>query len=260
MTDIKHEGETRPAATLIVARANASGAPRFLIAERAAGMAFAGGAMVFPGGAVDQADRAYAGHLYPSGDVDDMASRIAAVREALEECGLCLAADRGRLSPEAVPEMRAALKAGRTLADIVSATRLSFDFEGLVPFARWCPPADRAHKRFDTRFYIAVARDEHHRDLTPDGGETVSLGWHSAREVLDRADAGRAKIIFPTRRNLERLAQFDSIEALLDHARAYPPRMISPRIELRNGEKHLCIPEDAGYPVTSEPLESAMRG
>ena len=96
--------------------------------------------------------------------------------------------------------------------------------------------------------------------LLPDGSESVRLAWHSAREVLEEADAGRAKIIFPTRRNLERLALCDSIEALIEHARHYPVEIVTPWIEARNGIDHLCIPEGLGYPVTSEPLSSAKRG
>ena len=34
---------------------------------------------------------------------------------------------------------------------------------------------------------------------------------------------------------------------------------VTPWIEERGGEKLLCIPEGIGYPVTSEPLETARR-
>jgi hypothetical protein len=34
---------------------------------------------------------------------------------------------------------------------------------------------------------------------------------------------------------------------------------IVPWVEERSGTKWLCIPEDAGYPVTAEPLETARR-
>ena len=47
--------EPIPAATLIVVREAAAGAPQLLMVERAPGMAFAGGALVFPGGRIDEA-------------------------------------------------------------------------------------------------------------------------------------------------------------------------------------------------------------
>ncbi|MFL6801753.1 MAG: NUDIX hydrolase, partial [Sphingomicrobium sp.] len=49
--------EAIPAATLIVARDRAVGPPELLMVERAEGMAFAAGALVFPGGRIDEADR-----------------------------------------------------------------------------------------------------------------------------------------------------------------------------------------------------------
>jgi hypothetical protein len=78
--------------------------------------------------------------------------------------------------------------------------------------------------------------------------------------VLDDADAGKLAIIFPTRRNLERLARFDSYADAVAHARATPARVVTPWPETRDGVPHLCIPDDLGYPVTSEPLTGALRG
>ena len=87
--------------------------------------------------------------------------------------------------------------------------------------------------------------------------------------MLAQADAGRATIIFPTRRNLERLAQFADFDAAVADARAHPVRTVTPWTEMRpsatpgdtQGEvEHLCIPHDLGYPVTSEPMSDAVRG
>jgi hypothetical protein len=36
-------------------------------------------------------------------------------------------------------------------------------------------------------------------------------------------------------------------------------RTITPWIEARADGEHLCIPDDLGYPVTSEPLARAIR-
>jgi hypothetical protein len=36
-------------------------------------------------------------------------------------------------------------------------------------------------------------------------------------------------------------------------------RIVTPWRETRDGQEWLCIPEDAGYPVTRESIETAMR-
>jgi hypothetical protein len=135
---------------------------------------------------------------------------------------------------------------------------LMLDPAPLVPFARWRP--NHAHMRiFDTRFYLARLPDDAPEPVVDDT-ENVRVFWMSAQGVLDEADAGRARIIFPTRRNLERLALFDSFAAAATHAAAMPARTVTPWMEERDGETHLCIPDDLGYPVTSESVTNAERG
>ncbi|OYW23016.1 MAG: NUDIX hydrolase, partial [Sphingomonas sp. 12-62-6] len=90
--------------------------------------------------------------------------------------------------------------------------------------------------------------------------ENSRVFWMSAQGVIDEADAGRAAIIFPTRRNLERLAQFDSFTEAVAHARDHPVTVVTPWVETRDGETLLCIPEGLGYPVTTEAMDAAMRG
>ncbi len=248
----------RPAASLIIVRDGAGGVPEFLMIERSASMNFAGGAMVFPGGAVDEADRAWALALGGVADVDDKAARIAAIRETIEETGLVPALEAGTVSLEHAATLRQALHAGRSLADMAAELALGFDFGALVPFARWCPPAAAAPRRYDTRFYIAVIKDHDHV-VEADGNETAALGWHGAGEILEQAETGLVTIVFPSRRNLERLAQFATVADLLGHAHAHPVSMISPWVETRDGVDHLCIPEGMGYPVTSEPLANVRR-
>jgi len=76
-----------PAATVILLRDGAEGV-EVLMLRRNAGLAFAGGAWVFPGGRVDPGDRD------ASRPDDEIATaRRAAAREALEEAGLGLDAE-----------------------------------------------------------------------------------------------------------------------------------------------------------------------
>lgn len=245
--------EPIPAATLILFR-EGLGQPDILMVERAAAMSFAGGAMVFPGGRVDPGDAVLAQAIAPA--LLDGAARIAAIRETLEETGIAIGFG-DRPHPDAVAAMRAALHDGAPMATVLGDHLL--DLELLVPFAHWLPKHVE-WKIFDTRFYIARAPDDA-GEVVVDAGETVSARWVRAADMLAAADRDEARIIFPTRRNLERLAQFESYEQALTDARRYhPPPVITPFAEERDGVPHLCIPEGAGYPVTAEPMDRAARG
>lgn len=203
-----------PAATLVVMRDRTAGPPELLMVERPQTMAFAGGAMVFPGGRIDPVDHDGANDL-------DEAARRAAVRETAEETGLV------------VP-----------LCD-------------LVPFARWRPDNVR-HRRFDTFFFLAPAPADA-PEPRPQPGECERAFWTGAAEMLAAIARNEAKAIFPTIRNLERLAQFASFAEAREHALSHPVETISPWIEEIDGERWLIIPDHLGYPVTRERLETALR-
>lgn len=239
------EPEAIPAATVIVMREVAEGPPELLMVERAAAMKFAGGALVFPGGRIDPGDHVLAGMVAP--EMEDAAARIAAIRETVEEAGVAVGLD---LAAAAISGLQRALHAGEPM-------RGDLRLHELVPFARWLP-RNVSHRVFDTWFYLARAPEG--CEPVVDGSENVRVFWMTAQGVLDAADAGEAHIIFPTRRNLERLAQLGSWDEAVAHAAAHPVRMVTPWIEEREGERHLCIPDDLGYPVTSQKLAEAMRG
>ena len=239
-----------PAATIVVMR-EGTGAPELLMVERAAAMSFAGGALVFPGGRIDPGDHALAG--LHAGDPDELAARIAGIRETIEEAGLAVGLD---LPAGVIPDLRRRLYAGEPMGALLDEVGGTLRLDALVPFARWLP-AGVPHKVFDTRFYLAPAPEG--AEPVVDGNENVRLFWASAAAVLAMADRGEAHIIFPTRRNLERLARFVSFDDAVADARAHPVRTVTPWIETRDGERHLCIPDDLGYPITSQPLGEAMR-
>lgn len=244
--------EAIPAATLVLFREGTDG-PDHLFVERAATMVFAGGAVVFPGGRIDPGDRE-AARGFPALDPDDAAARIAAIRETVEEAGIIV----GIVGHADVDVLRAALHAGVPIGDLLDAHGLTLDLDALVPFARWRPNFKET-RTFDTRFYLARV-DVNHVEARVDRTENVHLFWETAANVLALADAHKVKVIFPTRRNLERLALLDSFEAARAHALAHTVEAITPQIAERNGVRHLCIPEGLGYPVTSEELSTAMRG
>jgi 8-oxo-dGTP pyrophosphatase MutT (NUDIX family) len=242
-----------PAATLILMRDRPGAPPEILMTERHADMAFAAGALVFPGGRIDPEDEDAAAE-FPT--FADAAARIAAIRETIEETGL-LTAVSPAASDEDAALVRAALASGASLADALAGRGLALKLGALTPFARW-KPNFRETRRFDTLFFTAEAEaDAAEAELAE--AEAVRSLWASAADILAEIEAGRAHAIFPTRRNLERLARFVSIEEVRADAARHKVETITPWVEQRDGGPHVCIPEGIGYPVTSEPLETARR-
>ena len=243
--------EAIPAATLILVREPAAGAPELLMVERAGGMAFAAGALVFPGGRIDQADR----QLGQALGVD--ADAIAAIRETIEETAVPVG-----VSPvpdaEMARRLQDALVGDRPLAEVLVEAGLNLDPSALTPFARWVPKF-HAVRRFDTLFYVARCPAG---DWTPRviEGECTGAFWLSAQKVLDRDARGEARLIFPTRRNLERLAQHSSFDQIRADAMEHPIEPVTPWVEERDGAKFITIPDNLGYPVTQERLDGLWRG
>jgi 8-oxo-dGTP pyrophosphatase MutT (NUDIX family) len=244
-----------PAATLVVWRDAAAGSgarPEILVVERSAKMAFAAGALVFPGGRIDSGDR----NLATSLGRPDEAAKVTAIRETIEETavapGLC-----GPVQPDLGPELQRALLEGADFADLLKSNQLTLDLEALTPFTRWMPAFKHARK-FDTLFYLVPAPPGDWRPL-PQPGECEAAEWASATALLDRIGRGEASAIFPTKRNLERLAQHDNFGAALNDAQTHSLETIIPWIEEIGGEPHVRIPENRGYPVLSEPLATAFR-
>ncbi len=244
-----------PAATLVLMRPAADGPPQLLMTERASHMAFAAGAYVFPGGRIDPADHDTAAWLGETSA--DAAARVAAIRETIEETGIapCVAPV---LAADAIAAIRDGLGTGAPLHELLDEHGARLDLAALTPFARWCPNFKET-RRFDTLFFLAAAPAGSAAALQVDAAEAVHAVWITAADILGEIAAGRVAAIFPTRRNLERLALFGSLDEAIADAARHPVERITPWVETRNGTPHLCIPEDAGYPVTSEPLATARR-
>jgi 8-oxo-dGTP pyrophosphatase MutT (NUDIX family) len=243
--------EAIPAATLIVVREPGGVPPELLMVERAEGMAFAAGALVFPGGRIDDPDRALADRL----GMD--AAAVAAIRETIEETAVP-AGLRSPPRPEHCLEIQAALAEGRDFADVIEQAGLQLDPAALTPFARWVPRF-HAVRRFDTLFFVArCPPGDWHPQVIP--GECAGAEWITAVEVLEREQRGQARLIFPTRRTLERLAQHCTFEEIRADALAHAVEPISPWVEEREGEKFITIPADLGFPITQERLDGLWRG
>ena len=240
-----------PAATLIVVRDRDGAAPELLMVERASGMAFAAGALVFPGGRIDEADRDVARELGTDG------AAIAAIRETIEETAIPIG-----LAPlpgaAAAVELQQALLADQPLMAVLSRAQTGLDIDALTPFARWVPKF-HAVRRFDTLFFVARCPPGEWQPRVIEG-ECAGAAWLSAVDVLEREREGDARLIFPTRRTLERLAQHGSFEAIRADALAHPIEPVTPWVEERDGEQFITIPRHLGFPVTQEKLDGLWRG
>lgn len=138
-----------PSATVVLVR----DAPTLevLLVQRHSNIGFHGGAWVFPGGKIDDADRqAVPRGGDPAKDVLN-AARLCAVREVREEVGL-------ELAPE-----------------------------DLVLLSQWVTPAARP-KRYATWFFAAKAPEQ---PVQVDGQEIVAAKWAAPRQVVEKAIPSR---------------------------------------------------------------------
>lgn len=225
---------------------------------------FASGALVFPGGKIDAQDEDPAVLEYCDGADDDpvmRAMQIGAIREAFEEAGVLLArpadgsniVDGERLAR--LEPYRNRLHAGEvSLLDFLEREQLRLACDTLTRFAHWVTPT-MMPKRFDTHFFIAAAPEDH--VLLHDGHESVDSVWISPRQALDDAASGTRTVIFPTLRNIEKLAEHDTVEAAVRAAQAEPIVTVTPWTEKRDDGVWLRIPEEAGYRVSEERMSSA---
>ncbi|HCJ23186.1 MAG TPA: NUDIX hydrolase [Erythrobacter sp.] len=217
---------------------------------------FASGALVFPGGKPAAGDDAehWADHCtgWDVLDPTQRALRIAAIREAYEEAGILLADTNDGTAFEGSCDLasRKAVEHGeRSFLDVVREADVRLRLHGLSDFARWITPTFM-NKRFDTWFYVARAPER--QIAACDGYETVDAEWLSPAGALALGEAGERTIIFPTRLNLELLAQANSAQDCITRAEARTIDPVLPQIVQRDGKNFLTIPENAGYGTASE--------
>jgi 8-oxo-dGTP pyrophosphatase MutT (NUDIX family) len=247
-----------PAATVVIFRnCPEGGPPQLLMVQRSKEMRFAGGAAVFPGGKIDPADYELATKLAPEADPEVAAAKVGSIRETLEETGLAIAVTRPVSASEAVSARALLLEQG-ALAPVLDRFDWQLNLDALVPFAHWCPRRDGS---FDTLFFLADLGTGA-VDITVDATENTRLFWTSAAAALAMADAGEISVIFPTRRNLDRLALFADFAEARAQCDAIPLAVVTPVMVERDGEKWLIIPDyqARGYPVEGELLATASRG
>jgi 8-oxo-dGTP pyrophosphatase MutT (NUDIX family) len=185
--------EAVPAASTIVLRADPM---EILLLRRHERSTFVPGAWVFPGGALEDADRA---------EDELLTMKSCAMRELQEETGIVVD-----------------------------------DPDRLIWTARWVTPTG-VPKRFDTWFFLVeVGRDV---IATADQQEGVEVIWIDPRTALKRAERGEMTMVFPTIKNIEAIAGFDSPAAALGARRGANVPTTRPVLVVENGRKRIILPE-----------------
>jgi hypothetical protein len=124
-----------------------------------------------------------------------------------------------------------------------------------VPFAHWITPSFEP-RRFDTHFFLVAAPSD--QVARHDGREAVDHVWLQPQALLERRLKGEAKLMFPTRLNLEVLAKSASAAAAEQAARAKRVVTVEPQVIDKDGGKYLRIPAEAGYSLTEERIDRVM--
>jgi len=199
-------------------------------------------ALVFPGGTVDPEDRDPEWSGYAVGGEgltdDERAVRIAGFREVFEETGLLL-----------VDRIEGAPTGEGSFLDVVRATGARLDLSAMHPFAHWITP-EMSPKRYDTHFRLCGLTTE--LVAVSDGRETISAEWLRPAEALALGARRERNVLFPTRLNLELLAQSASVQEAVAASRARRIVTVSPKVERRPEGMFLTVPHDAGYGAAEE--------
>jgi 8-oxo-dGTP pyrophosphatase MutT (NUDIX family) len=255
----------REAATVMLLRDTPGGVEVFML-RRTLNAAFVGGAYVFPGGTIDDADRTddVASHCVGLDDATasdllgiergGLAYWVAALRECFEEAGVLLArtSDGTVMSfADAIVaadynERRHAVHDGTLrLVELCGREGLHLATDDVRYVSHWVTPIGEP-RRFDTRFF--VARAPHEQEPLHDDNETIDSLWVRPADALDRHHAGELFMIFPTIKNLEFLVPFATCDEALAAASAIGrPPMILPRVVRRGESIAVLVPGDAGY-------------
>lgn len=257
----------KDAATVMLLRKFPEGGEvQVLMVRRHSDSNFAGGSYVFPGGKLDPEDcqEGYgalccgispeeAAALMP--DVGSPARSlgfwIAGVREVFEESGLLLAygPDGSLISlsghwQEKFRHYRQQIqKSDLPFSEMIRREGLQLASDRLLYFSHWITP-ETSPLRFDARFFVAESPPQ--QEPLHDERETTEIVWISPRRVV-KADPKDFPVVFPTLKNLEALAAFDSVAEILKSTRGKVIPSILPRVILKDGEKRLVIPGDPEY-------------
>jgi 8-oxo-dGTP pyrophosphatase MutT (NUDIX family) len=232
---------------------------------------------VFPGGTLDQSDCSERALARARGIDDDSLARqfrakdapglpspfgvpprreaagllIAGVRELYEEAGVLLACNASGtpLSDEYLAphrsllhECRARVQSGEMqFAEALEGIDGYANTAALTLFSHWITPPGFP-QRYDAHFFVAQASPD--QAAVADSIETHDGVWLGAADALEQSALGAFRMVYPTIKHVERLAQFRTVEQLLAFARTKPVYSIMPNMP---GAKHFTIPSDLEF-------------
>jgi len=234
--DVVPDPPVRPASTVIVLRPTDRGF-EVLTVRRGHRTAFMRNARVFPGGALEEADRGEDARAAVSwsGDAEELPWRAAALRELAEEAGVFVA----------TPPMPIPAGGGRLYREMIRRGS-RFEADRLAYLSNWVTPRGPV-RRYDTRFYVTVV--DAGAGAAADDDEVFDAVWTPPQEALDRADRGSWEVEFPTRRHLELLCRFDDCRDVLNYAETQGQvARVEPRILVAgDGSWSVVLKGEPGY-------------
>jgi 8-oxo-dGTP pyrophosphatase MutT (NUDIX family) len=263
-------GAPRNSATVVMLRDTPQGLEVFLV-KRHAASAVLGGAYVFPGGKLDDADSA----LNDTAHMDTAAPAlhaalhepqtpvnvakglyVAALREAFEECGVLF----GNAAHQGLNALLAQrIKAGESFNDVLAELHIRLQTQALVPWSRWITPLmpSVTHKRFDTRFFVARVPEQ--QIAQHDNVETTQSVWLRPADALLQYWNYEIEMAPPQLMTLSHLSRFADAQAALASARATPPPLIMPHAFDEQGIRVICYPGDPRHSVTARAMPGPTR-
>jgi 8-oxo-dGTP pyrophosphatase MutT (NUDIX family) len=263
MEGTRSPAEPRDAATVMLLRPAGSGGAglEVYMLRRKSSMAFAPGAFVFPGGAVDARDAdevidwvgpdpADLGRIFDAPPELATALVCAAVRETFEESGVLLAGPPAgsvvadTTSDDWEADRAALLDRSLSLAELLRRRRLVLRADLLRPWSRWITPAVE-ERRYDARFFAArLPSGQRTRDV---GGEAAAVTWITPGDALAAGRRREIELWPPTAVSLAELAACGSVDASLTGPRQVLPRI--PEVLIREGAAWLTVPGVREYPL-----------
>jgi 8-oxo-dGTP pyrophosphatase MutT (NUDIX family) len=230
----------RPSTTVLLVRDGADGLEVLMVVRN--DKSHFASAMVFPGGVIDaeDGDDAWLELLDGAEGLDpaERKRRIAGFRELYEETGVLLLE-----APERRPD---AAGEGAFFLDVVRASGGRLDLAAMAPFAHWVTP-ETAPKRYDTHFRLCWLTTE--MTAISDGRETVSVEWLRPAEAIALGASKERNLLFPTKCQLDLLAQSRTVEEAVAAARTRKIVPVTPSFDRRPEGTFLSIPPESGYPV-----------
>ena len=258
-------------ATVILTRESSQGQFKVFLMRRHRDQDFMGGAFVFPGGKLEEADcdldlvphtRGFTGaeaqRCLQAPDLPEekaLGLFFAALRETFEESGILLAYDAsGQIIDLAEGETAGRFAGYRlqihdhriSLRELAEQEHLTFAPDLLTPYSHWITPEIES-KRFSTRFFLA--RQPPEQIPFHDTIEMTKSQWLTPSTAMEQQKEGQILLMPPTLKTLEELNEFDSLDDLFQAARFREIRTILPEAFMTDDGFGVRLPHDPEYKI-----------